>query len=61
MTNWAAELFPQHARRSGAAAVLEAADHARAEMRRAATAERDTQVLDELDRIDAYDQQETRS
>ena len=55
-TDWAAALFPQHTRHSGAAAVIDAADNARAEMQRQLAAERDTAVLNELDRIDQADQ-----
>lgn len=53
-----AELFPKPTKSSGAAAVLAAADHARADMQRLVAAERDAQVLDELDRIDERDQHE---
>lgn len=56
--NWAAECFPQHRHTSGASAVLDAADQARASMLRQLANERDTQICDELDQIDQTEQHE---
>lgn len=50
---WAAELFPQHTKRSGVAAVLRAADQITAH-----TTGRDEAIFAELDDIDQADEWE---
>lgn len=56
--SWAAELFPQHRHTSGAHAVLDAADQARASLVSQLTRDRDQAICDELDHIDQTEQHE---